>query len=114
MKLGKNVAKLITTRFPFTYHHDYMRTHLDCSRGEVAHILKEKFKDEVMYNEQVEAGAFMYLLKNHADAFLNDLLECDKEEVDKLLTTYRLIKRRTENIVIFTKEDYDAYCKNYV
>lgn len=67
---------LASSRFPYTYHHDYVRSNVPglVSRSDVASAICKRFPDEDAYLEETVQGAFAYIIKEYAYDMLSDLL----------------------------------------
>lgn len=94
--VGPNVEKHIdSTRFPFTYHHDWYRSSTpSLSRGDVAELLRINYPDRQEYDKQAVNGALAYLFENVPEAFLNDILDSSDEEQSRLIILYSDMKKR--------------------
>lgn len=65
-------------RFPYTYHHDYVRRGLTRSRSDMAQKLKEVCVNENQYDYSACYGAILYLITEQPEKItptLCDLLE---------------------------------------
>lgn len=81
--MGPNLKKLVeSSRFPYTYHHDWYRSHYHkrvplLSRGEVGYLMRTRIPDEQERIKETENGAYAYLFENYSKEILQDIYESE-------------------------------------
>jgi len=90
---------LNSSRFPYTYHHDWIRYYCwSLSRSDVASIFDELFSDEEEYEMECIRGAFAYIFLNHGEELVLSLIE--SEQPLELIDIYKKMLLLAKKLIL--------------